>query len=425
MEYLDAYLSIASKSPKTQMRDDYQEELNQLFYESTDWFTIKEETTFGSFIFSDIDVRINNVVAGRTGLPQGDDYKVILFKSMSHAVKVGYLYYFDNNYWVVINTTKTKALTPSATVKRCNNVLRWKDSSGAIYTEPCSIDYGIKENRDYSTAGSAVVNPSGMILVTAQLNSRTNKIKSPMKFLFGNANNWTAYRVMGAGVENINNVETTDNNSFGFVKLTMNADYVNEQTDDIVNGIADRYDNAYGIALSESSIDGNVSDSIQLYATVTMNGETVSRTVNWASSDEDVATVDSSGNVTFVDIGTCTITASLDGDTDVYDTCSVNVISAPAEQYQVLISPDTNYILEGDTQSYNVTLLYNSVAQPDTFTFSIVAGNIPTENYTFTTIDGNNFSVENIKRYSGEKLVVQCVSGANTRLYEIALKGAW
>ena len=426
MDYLDAYMSIASKTPKENLREDYQELVDEVFMDSSDWYTIKEETTFGSETLVDVDVRINNVVFGRTGLPQGDDFKVILFQDLGHVVHIGYFYYFDNNYWIVTNTMTTKALTPSATVRRCNNTLRWQALDGSVYSVPCSTDYGIKENRDYSTGGSTSVSPSGLLAITTQLNARTNLIKPNQRFLFGNPDNYTAFRLMGGGIENFNNIQTGDNTSFGFLKLTLNADYVNEDTDDIVNGIADRIGNLYTVELSESSIDGNSSDTLQLYAVVKLNDDSVARAVDWSSSDDLVATVDSSGVVTFVGVGSCIITASLDGDASVNDTCSVDVVVPPVTKYQVVISPSTNYILENDEEIYNVKLLLNGAEQVDTFIFSVESGNgVPTDNYTLSTIDGNNFKVENHEKYLNEDLVIECVSGIHTELFSINLKGMW
>jgi len=424
-KYLNAYLSNGVKTPKEIFREDFQEKVDETFYLASDWYTIEEETVFGSGVYSELDVRINNVVLGRTGLPQGDDYKTILFKSFDHVVKLGYLYSFSNNYWVVINTTKDNALTISAVVKRCNNFLRWQNDDGSLYSVPCSIDYGIKENRDYSTAGSVFPAPSGLIVITTQLNSKTNQIKPNQRFLFGNANNWTAFKVMGGGIENYNNIETDDNDSFGYLKLTVNVDYVNYDSDDVVNGIAEKLQNTYTLTLSESGVDGNPAGSLQLTAVVKLNNETVSGSVSWVSSDEDVATVDSSGNISFIANGSCIITASLSGNSNVNDTCNVSVGSAPVSEYQVVVSPSTNYVLENETITYNVKLVLNGVDQADVFVFTVTSPDVPTDNYVFTSIDGNSFSVENAERYLDESLTIDCVSGIHSREVAILLKGNW
>ncbi|UYZ37288.1 Ig-like domain-containing protein [Clostridium beijerinckii] len=79
------------------------------------------------------------------------------------------------------------------------------------------------------------------------------------------------------------------------------------------------------ISLNKSLVDLKVDDSQQLTATTTPAGVQVT----WTSSDSNVATVDSTGKVTGVKEGTCTITATTaDGLTA---TCAVTVTSKTAE----------------------------------------------------------------------------------------------
>jgi len=424
MKFLDAYNSI-SKIPKSTYRDNFQRLVDEEFYNSSDWYTIQEETTYGSGVYQDLDVRINNVVTGRTGMPQGDDYKVLLFKNIEHPVTLGYMYIFEDNYWVVINVTKKVSLATTAVVRRCNNVLRWITGDGSYYEQPCVIDYGIKENRDYSTAGSKVVSSSGLLRVTAQLNEKTNTIRPNKRFLFGNINNWTGYRVMGGGIENYNNLSTTTNGISGYLILTMNADYINEDEDDLQNGIAELDQNLYTISVSNSSISGNALSDYQLYAEVQLNGQTVSRNVTWSSSDENIATVDSNGLVSFIADGTCVITCSLEDNNTVYDTSNVTVTALPVSEYQVVVSPLKNYVLEGSTETFNVTLYLNNVAQPDAFVFTMDDRNVPSDNYVFTAIDGNNFSIQNTEKFLTDILTVDCTSGIHNRILEFNLRGMW
>lgn len=424
LKYYDAYSSVV-KTPKENYRDSFQQAVNELFYNSSDWYTIQEESVYGSGEYSDIDVRINNVVFGRTGMPQGDDFKVILYKDIEHPVTLGYMYQFEGNYWVVVNVMKKASLSTSATVRRCNNVLRWITSSGAYYEQPCAIDYGIKENRDYATAGSKVVLPSGLLRVTTQLNENTNTIRPNRRFLFGNTNNWTGYRVMGGGIENYNNLTTNINDVSGYLILTMNADVINTDEDDLVNGVAEYNQNVYTLDLSETSITGNPLDEIQLYSEVKLNGTTVERTVVWTSSDTDIATVDSSGLVTFVSEGSCSITCTLEDNSNVYDTCDAVVVLTPVSEYQIVIAPSVNYVLEGLSQTFSVGLYLNGVLQPDTFTFNLDSGDVPSSYYSFTVVDGNNFSVSNIRRFLTDVLTIECISGVHSKSIEIQLKGAW
>lgn len=74
------------------------------------------------------------------------------------------------------------------------------------------------------------------------------------------------------------------------------------------------------ISLDKSSMNLNVDNSQQLTATTTPAGAEVV----WTSSDETIATVDSTGKVTAIKVGQATITAQVKG-SETKTTCSVTV----------------------------------------------------------------------------------------------------
>lgn len=424
--FMTAGSVLNDQTPKETYRNLLSETLRKQFYNATDWYTIEEETALRSGVYQNVDVRVNDVVNPTTGDNVEDDYKKILFQELDHSVDLARMYRFDSNYWITINVDKIKTLFQTVLIKRCNNVLRWIDEeTGALYEVPCSIAYLIKENRDYSTAGSAVVVPSGMIECLFQVNSMSSKIKPNQRFLFGNQLNWTAYRVEGGGINNFNNQQTTDNDSAALGRLSLATDYVNKQTDDIINGIANAYDNVYTISLSQTSISGQASQTVQLLATVLLNGETVSRNITWTSSNTSIATVSSSGLVTFVATGTATITAKLENNSTVTTTCTATVVGSPVDNYVVIASPDKNYVLESQEQTWSVYLYKNGTQQSDAFIFSLDSNGIPSSNYTYTVLDSNSFKIKNNKRYLEDVLEVSCVSGIYSKNIIINLRGAW
>lgn len=95
------------------------------------------------------------------------------------------------------------------------------------------------------------------------------------------------------------------------------------------------------IALSKTEGVLTVGNSVTVTATVTPDNAT-NATVNWTSSDEKVATVDSNGKVTAVAAGNATITATSESDGDVSADYALTVNKAAAK-------PATNY--SGTTSS--------------------------------------------------------------------------
>jgi len=84
------------------------------------------------------------------------------------------------------------------------------------------------------------------------------------------------------------------------------------------------------IALSKTEGALTVGNSVTVTATVTPDNAT-NATVNWTSSDEKVATVDSNGEVTAVAAGNATITATSESDGDVSADYALTVNKAAAK----------------------------------------------------------------------------------------------
>ncbi len=427
--FFSAGMNILGQTPKQDYTSLFQETINQQFANASNIFTIQEEDSFASGTYRDVDVRIMGLINPTTGDNIEDDIKKITFKNISHSVDLGRMYYFDSNYWITVNVDKIKTLAQSVVVKRCNNVLRWIDElTGAYYEVPCSLGYLINENRDYATAGSAVVTPSGMINCIVQFNSATTKIQPNQRFLFGTVGQWTAFKVEGGGIGNFLNTRTVENNTVGFTRLTLAVDYVspvNGEIDNLTLGIANAFTNVYQLTLDKTSISGDISQTVQLYASLTLNGKTVSRNLYWTSSDTDIATVNQTGLVSFVSQGTCTIRCELENNSTVYDTVSVAVGATPVDTYQVVLTPDENFVLEGLTKTWTVYLYKNNVQQGDAFVFSLNSGTIPSANYVYTVLGSNSYKIENKKMYLTDVLTVTATSGSYVGTFEISLKGAW
>lgn len=259
--------------------NDFQATLNYQFDNASDLFSIQEEMVFASGSYVTETVRITSATEPGTGIKLGDDWKRILFKDIDHVTSVGRKFYFSENTWLVINAEYTKSLTASATVRRCSNMLRWMLNDGTYASEPCIIDYKMNNPRDLIPQVDPV-NPGGYMQVFTQLNSKTANIKSGQRFLFGRADNWTCFKVLGSGNRNYNNLKTSDNTSAQLLTLEMQVEYVNNDTDNLVLGIADYYKYSTS-ASSISSIvvspnDGTILESgSQVFDVHNYSGSTV------------------------------------------------------------------------------------------------------------------------------------------------------
>ena len=414
------------KSPKESLTGDFQGALNIDFKTASDWFTIQREFPYASGIYIPVDARVNRLFDGKTTVTVGDDFKRLLFRNPEDAPALGSMYQFDDNYWIVTNVEAIKSLATTCVVRRCNNMLRWKDFySGQVYSQPCVIDYLIKETRDYSTGGSSLVQPSGFAEIIVQFNANTNKIRPSRRFLFGNVNNWMAYKVMGGGINNFDNRVTTDMVSVGLLRISTLANQANEQTDDFVNGIADALEYNYTISLNSNNLILAMGSSYTLVPTIEMNGGNISKNVLWTSSDTTKLVVDSNGTLTPVGVGGATVRCQLSDNPNVFDECIVNITSTTVNNYSITLTPNVDYVYEGEAQSFSVSLMLNGIQQPDVFVFALNTNGIPYTNFQYNVLSGNSFWINNLKRYEGNQLVVTATSGSHSMQIPIRLKGGW
>lgn len=149
------------------------------------------------------------------------------------------------------------------------------------------------------------------------------------------------------------------------------------------------------ITLNKSSMDLTVDDSQQLTATTTPAGAQVT----WKPSDSSIATVDSSGKVTAIKEGTCTITATTtDGLTA---TCTVTV-AKKAEQESISLNKSTTDLTTGNSETLIATTTPSAVnvkwSSSDTSIATVdssgkvTAIGAGTAIITATTTDGSNLS---------------------------------
>lgn len=114
------------------------------------------------------------------------------------------------------------------------------------------------------------------------------------------------------------------------------------------------------IALSKTEGVLTVGNSVTITATVTPDNAT-NATVNWTSSDEKVATVDSNGKVTAVAAGNATIKATSESDGDVSADYALTVNKAAAK-------PATNYSGTTSSAGAATTPSYTAPSAPSTST---------------------------------------------------------
>lgn len=422
--YFESASPIRHVSVKEEFLYQFDQNVDDQFLNAWSVYTIQEETSFASGEIQDVSVRIVNAIDSVTGQKLGDDFKKILFSDRTHTVYMGSLFYFDDNWWVVTNITKNKTLVASVTIRRCNNVLKWADEKGNVYEEYCVIDYSINNPMDRRSSGDIII-PSSFISIYTQLNSDTRKIKVGQRFLFGNTDHWTSFKVYGGGIQNFLNRQTSDNDSARLLQLFVVTGFVNEDVDDITLGIADYYNRVYTFSASPTSYEGKTGESFQIDPNLKINGMSSDAGISYSSSVSGVASVDGDGIVEILDSGSSIISMWVTENTSASASIMVSSSASAISSYEVRVSPSTGLVYDGDTETFDVYAYYGGVLQPAIFDFTVSGSSVPSTKYTFTIIDDNSFSIANNGMYLNSPLTVAATSGSITKDIEIDLRGAW
>lgn len=140
----------------------------------------------------------------------------------------------------------------------------------------------------------------------------------------------------------------------GDATITATADGVSDTCD-----ITVEIKPVTSVTLSSEEESIVIGDKMNLTAAVLPSNATHPE-VTWSSSDNIIATVDQTGKVTAVGIGTVTITSAVDGKSD---TCLINV--TPKRVISIKIDSDLENIIIGDTKMLTATVLPINATYPD------------------------------------------------------------
>ena len=427
LKYYNAAAKIRQPNPKASYYADYAAMMDLGFENAPNvvYDEIEYEATYGEEDFITIPrVRVDTILNYNTGIILGDDYKTFIFAPEFEVQPYyGMKFRWQGSYWLVINTNSYASLPVSAEVRRCNNVLRFFNEKGERVYEPCIMDYTLRFANNEDTMTIAIGN--GEQKVWCQRNSRTQLIQPNDRFLFGTPEQRVAFRLYAGGVKNYLNGVTMDDLSPTITEFYVDHYEINPLFDDLENGFANAYLNEVTIALNDVEPRMNIGDK-DVVSAIVKRGNTILDNINieWLSSDNDVVSV-SDGVITANALGDAVITATI-SDTNISTTAQVSVVEEEVDDvYELLVSPDKDYVLQGVSETFVVDLYKNGVKQPDVVTFADLSTGIPVGKYTITSDVQNTFTLTNKGMYMGAPVIVRCVSGSHELTLYIKLRGLY
>ena len=172
---------------------------------------------------------------------------------------------------------------------------------------------------------------------------------------------------------------------------------------------------ATGLNLDQTTMDLNVGSTQKLTATILPIGMTNS-SVSWTSSDESIATVDADGNVTGVNTGLASITASTTDGSNLSASCDV-IVSLPQAGFIKLDLTELE-LVEDETAKLTAIVMPSGTAQRVSWTSSdptvarVIGGTVYAIGWgecmiTARSLDGSNITADCIvmvypKRWPGD-----------------------
>lgn len=386
-----AYARKLIKRPHDAYLSHLQALINERWENSTQTiFTVYQQVDIGSAEYVEVPISIDTAIDIGTGFKKGDDFKVFSHKNIEADLKLGLMYRTEEDYWVCINTNGYASPTNSCEVRRCNNVMKWVDpETGRINEQWCAIDYELSSPRP--SKDKDIVVADGHIVITVQGNDLTRSIRKNQRFIFnGLAFKVSAYQTL----LDENNITFHSN----LLYIDMYADTI-QPSDDLVNGIANATDYMYAIELQPDVTEQISGFEGQMVATVTCNGEVADREIVWTGNE--FVTVNSDGSYILNGEGSSSepehmvendlidaqhqnvitntdqnisalvaekvavITATLDGNPSVTDSCNIQILEYIEDSYDIIIDPLFTEVRQSLPQTFSVYLYKNGVRQDD------------------------------------------------------------
>lgn len=379
------------QTPNDYFRDLQQAAIDNLFDCTSARYTIQEQDAIGASTYHEIDVWLDYIVGTTSsGVKQGADFTQLMFRDIDHTTIQGLYYIFDDNYHISYFYNLYDGLEKALAVRRCNNAMKIVDpENGSVFSIPCVIDYDMTSPSQQ--VSSYIITPNNHASVMVQGNTDTLRLfKLNTRYMF-NGRPFKLLAYQNAIYYDLTNQTPT------LLYLDLYLDELHDK-DDVANGLA--YNGEYDYTIQIDSDDMQLLNEATgtLTATVMLNGQEVQGDVVWSSSDTSVVTIDSTGAYTVVgESGTsATVTAMLQGNTDVTSTITIQVVDAQVIQPNILLNPTFSQIRQYDSVEFIVEAMYGStlISAPTSVQVSLSSTGVVLSNqYLTITQEGSQYVI--------------------------------
>lgn len=417
--YYQNYIDHVAETPNEAYRNSFQALIDQQWDNTVTLYPnetnnpVQKEIELGTFEFENIEAHINHVIAEvSTGRKNGDDFRKLIFRSLTYSVSRGLYFNFDNNYWLTTFTDEYNSVVKSIIVRRCNNTMKYiNPNTGELITIPCVLDYDSSSPSPQVT--SDIITPNNHIVLIVQGNSKTIGLKVNQRFLF----NQRPYKLTG-----YNNYLQNDyvNKDTPLLYYDLYLDEISPN-DDLVNNIANRYEYNYSVDIIQQSFAQVQGFEGILNANAYFNSELVNLDIVWESDNANVV-IDQNGHyILNGEVGSSSnIKCYLKDNPDIYDSLEIAIVETPPTPilYTIAMEPLVREVKQKETQEFSLYLYENE--EKKSVDIEAIIDGVDNHYYKLSKLSSNTYSLSCLKPLS-TPIVLKAIYGNIEKEFSIKL----
>lgn len=393
LTFYSTYLNNVAKTPNQNWRDTQQAFINEMFENSTivRHDVYEEGYPFDFKFINNPDCWVSTVIDVTTGMTKNsDDYRSLYFKNTEHEVGRGRYFKWENNYWIVYETT-THELESISTcnVRRCNNWLKWLNDKGEVIKYPCVIEGDLTSAN--AQVAKTITQANSHINVIVQGNKDTLSIIKNTRIIF----NHSVYRFYA--INNYMQVDYVDDDApllFMDFYLDMEID-----EDNIAENLADDIRHEYVVECNVQQLTGQIDTEGDIISTVYHKNKVVSNPrIEYFSNDDNVVSIDSNGHYVLKNNGNAIISVRILGNEISTIEIPVTVEDVSDTTYDIIVNPIVTSLRQGLSVVISAKIVDNLNNEIDDVITLTYSGADSENNYNIVDNNDNTWTLTNNMR---------------------------
>jgi hypothetical protein len=400
-EAYNAYLLVNPSSPRDSKIELTKQVITSDFFNSPSYYQVQVNTSSNPNVSSNLDSWIV------------DDSKTKELKQIQlipdQTLNFGDIITWNGEHWITTSVDYQGGIYFRGSIQKCPSSLKWLDSKGAIREAWFSLTTDIQRGLGI-VDGKPMIMPNERRYIILQKNAYTSEIVKLQRFIFDEDRCWR--------VASINSLFTN------LITMELEEIPLSTELDNVELRIANYYLHNYTVEITNgTSVNLNTSGTLQLNVTTKDNGVITDLPITYTTTDNTIATVDSTGLITCVANGTVSVKAALSNDPTVFSTMSV-VVSDVVTSGWTLDITGNDYCTVNQMQRFVGEVKNNGITDTTKlirWTLYDDSGTLPTTLGTIITQSGSDVVIKaNIKQFGYIRLQGTCYAQSNFTVEDIA-----